>query len=42
MYTALRASLQLLKFNPIEFSPAFAGMTHKWDSSGFDPIIEYI
>jgi len=27
MYSALRASLRLFKFNPIEFSPASAGMT---------------
>mgnify|MGYP001811787781 CR=1 FL=1 len=27
MYPALRASQGLFKFNPIEFSPAFAGMT---------------
>ena len=25
------------KFNPIEFSPASAGMTRKWDSSGTLP-----
>jgi hypothetical protein len=27
LYSALRASLRLFKFNPIEFSPAYAGMT---------------
>ncbi len=28
MYTVLRASLRLFKFNPVEFSPVTAGMTY--------------
>ena len=39
MYFILRTSLRLFKFNPVEFSPAFAGMTSKWDSNGPDPSI---
>jgi len=38
MYPALRASLGLFKFNPIEFSPASAGMTRQWDNSDLDRI----
>ena len=33
----LRTSLWLFKFNPVEFSPAFAGMTRMWDSNGILP-----
>jgi hypothetical protein len=27
---------RLFKFNPVEFSPASAGMTYMWDSSGIN------
>ena len=36
MYFILRTSLRLFKFNPVEFSPASAGMTYMWDSSGIN------